>query len=94
MSKTGASRSRRCRRLPSSRTQHDDSSMPGTMLNSGAIAGRAATASDASGTARRTSAIAGSAMTASPSQLGAKTTSRRTVGFTGDRGCATHVRLK
>ena len=63
--------------------------MPGTMLKSGAIAGRATTVSDASGSARRTSAIAGSAMTASPSQFGAKTTTRATVGFT-----APHVRLK
>ena len=69
--------------------------MPGTMLKSGAIAGRAATTSDASGTARRTSAIAGSAMTVSPSQLGAKTTSRGTVGFTGPAPHRVpHVRLK
>jgi len=52
------------------------SSTPGTIENSGAIAGRAAMAIVDDGDARRTSAIAGSAITASPSQFGARMTRR------------------
>ena len=73
-----ARRRRGSRPAPAARSS---SSISGTSWNSGAIAGRAATAIDAPGAARRTSAIAGSAMTASPSQFGARMTRRFIVWY-------------